>query len=259
MSFVKFFVNNGITTDDTVLTASSEDAFFPASNLKNPFTTKVYRSVTGVTSANVVIDTLTSEEADSLLIKGSTIDGFGFNGDLTFEANGADVWTSPAFSTTITPNSEFNLAIQTLSPSQNYRFWRVSGTGTSFFELSTIFIGKFVQMTTNNIDFGWSYINRDISKISRNRYGQRFIDQINDSDEIKATFKLLNKTELDIILDVFDTVGRHTPFWFIVDEDEIIVNDKERFFNSFYLTQRPEITNDSFGLYSLSFNIVEAT
>jgi hypothetical protein len=251
---VKWYSYNLVTQDQTIITPSSENAFFPASNLKKDFSSKVYRSTTD--SAQVVFDFITIEPIDSVLIKAHYELGRGFNGSLTIEANGTDEWTSPAFTTTIDLVDQFNIG-KTEFAEQNYRFWRVSGSGSNYLELANIFIGKSVSLTTNNIDFGWKHLKKDLSKSKENQYGQRFSNKRNKVDDISASYKLLNRDEYDVIVDMINYHGTTIPVWAYIDDTETIINNKERFAGQYYFTRSPSITNGSFRLYDLNLRLKE--
>lgn len=258
MSNVKFFNFNLAVQETTDLTASSENGFFPATNIKDPRTTKEWRSVTGVNSASIIFDLKTEEEVDSVLMKGHHFDGFGFT-SVTVEANITSDFSSPAFSTTLSPDFKFNYAFKTLSPSQTYRFWRVvvSGSG-NFVSIANIFIGKAVQLTTNNIDFGWTLTDSDFSKVQRNRFNQEFIDKIGRQKNFgNMQFRLLNKTEVDSIFGIYDENGITEPIWTIIDEDGNIINEANRFLLYARLTAVPQVTNAAFSLYDSTMTLRE--
>ena len=260
MSCVSYFSFNLVQATGTEFTASSVDEFFPATNIAHDFTTKVYRSQEGVTSAQVIMDFKTIEPIDSILVAPNSIDGFGFSGDLIIEANATADFSSPAYSTTLTPSYKFNFGVKALNTPESYRFWRVSGTNPAgnFVEFSKFFFGSKLELGTNNIDFGWSFENRDTSRVQLNRYAQQFIDRIGSSKRITANYKLLNITEVETLMDLFDYHGTSRPFWMIVDENETIINDQERFAGYFYFTRRPRIINSSFALYDCQIDLEEA-
>lgn len=257
MSRMKFFPYNFITRNETDIIVSSEDAQFPKENLKHPFTTKVLRTPFGDETLTITIDIKTVDDVDTIMIVRPSIGEFGFNGTVTIKANGTNNFTSPAFTTTLTANAKFGLGHVNF-PTQSYRFWQLEFDAIDYVEVSKIFLGKSVYLENNNIDFGWSYQNRDMSKYTSNRYGQKFIDIINDQKIIKASFKLLNVEEVEIIMSIWDDVGKRNPLWAIVDDTETIINDRERFAGYFTMDQRPTETNGSFGLYDLNFTIKEA-
>lgn len=254
MNNIKFLSTNLVTQSATVITPSTEASFYPASNLKDPRTTKSFRS-TG-TSVTIVFDFVTTETINTFAVKGHKYDGFGFNGSLTLELNATDSWGAPAFSTTLTPNTTHNIGYKTFAD-QSYRFARISASGTSYAELSNIFIGEYTQLANNNIDFGWDYENNDLSRITRNEDGQQFSIVKPFQKEITASFKYLNVSEFATISGIYDYHGKTEPIWLVVDESETIVDAKERFINQFYFVSDMKFKNDSFGLYNTSFSLRE--
>ena len=257
MANAKFYNSNLATDILTEITASSENAFFPASNVRDHRTTKEWRSATGVTSANLIFDFKTPEAINSVLVKGSQLDGFGFT-SMTIEANATSDFTSPAFSTTLTPSFEFNFGLKTFTD-ETFRFWRISVSGGSpYVSISNIFIGSFIQMTSNNIDLGWIYSDDDASATQRNRLRQEFKDVIIRQTSLGSlTINVMNKTEVDQILQIYDENGVTVPVWVVIDESETIINDFERFAGQFFLTRVPSVTNGAFSLYDTVINVRE--
>ena len=259
MSFVKFFHYNLIRQDVTDILPDTEDAFFKADNLKSHFRSKVYRTPDGTLTAGVTFDFITTEGVDSVLYK-SGLESVGFVGDLTIKANPTNAsWGSPAFSTTLSVSEKFDVGFVTF-PEESYRFWRVEASNPTgdYVELSKLFIGKHLSLedSNSNIDFGWSWLYSDPSKIQRNRYQERFIDKLPQTDGISASLKLLNKTEMGKVMDMFTTNGTTEPVWFITDEGGVFSDDKHRFTTMGFFDRIPRPTNTHFSLYSVDFRIV---
>lgn len=259
MSFVKFFHFNLIRQETTVIIPDAEDAFFDADNLKSHFISKVFRTPEGTTTAGVTFDFQTTEGVDSVLYKAGN-EGIGFSGDLIIKANPTNAsWGSPAFQTTITPSQEFDLGMVSFTE-ENYRFWRVEASNPSgdYVELSKLFIGKHLSLedSNSNIDFGWKWLYNDPSNKQTNRYSERFIDELPYLDGISASLKLLTKTELAKVMDMFLRNRTIEPVWFVTDEGEIFSDDKHRFATMGFFGRIPQPTNTNFGLYSLNFTIV---
>lgn len=250
---IKFFYFNLVSQDATDVTGSTEDAFFPASNLKNHLTTKVWRSTSA--SGNVVFDFKTVEAVDSILIKPS-LDGFGFTGNLTIEANATDSWGAPSFSTTLTVDTTYSMGIKLLASAESYRFWRVSGSGSSYIELSNIFIGSMFE-PGKNITFNWGYDYKDHSRIALTRYKQQYIDEIVNQKIINAQIKYLTSTEMDTYTDFTNFVGVRKPFWLIMDNDEEFSPSRYLFAGQFFFRARPTLTNVAFGYYNTKLGMVE--
>lgn len=261
MSNIKLYTFNLAVQDTTIITATSENLLFPVSNIKDPRTSKVSRSVTGVLSNEYVFDMITASDVDTVIVVPDNIRGFaGVSGDITVKANIIDgSWGSAPFSTTITPNDDFQLGFSNFT-TETYRFWQISFSNTSgFAELSKIFIGASLALPDNNIDFGWTVIHSDNSQFRTNRYRQKFIDIINQQDRYRMNLNLLSKTEFETIKDGFDEVGKRIPLWMILDKDALIVDDAERFAGYFTMDRMPTFTNRAFQLYDMSFVLRQAT
>lgn len=252
---IKFCYYNLVDQSSTVISASNENSLFPTSNLKDPRKTKVFRSTNA--SDSVVFDFITAQAVDSIIVAGHPSDGFGFTGSLTIEANATNSWGAPAFSTTLTPNSEFNFGLKTLTAAQSYRYWRVTGTGSSYFELGKIFIGSYYQ-PSRNIGNSFSFENDDLSKVRENRYGQKFFDVIPSQKIIKGNVNLLDKTNVDAFFDFINYVGITKPFYCILNESEDIINEHERFSDMYFFKKRPVANHVIRGIYNFSVTLEEA-
>lgn len=257
MSAGLYYIGNLVQQDQTSIVASNEDAFYPAENLKHFHTTKTYRTQVGTLSSIVVFDFKTTETINTVMAVADATGGFGYN-SVTIEANATNEWSSPAFISTLTLNHEFGLGHVEFA-NQNYRFWRLTFSGAGeYLEVSKIYIGKKTDMGTNTLSYNWTIQDKDLSTEKVGRYGQKFIDRIIKNKVISGSYKALNKTELDILFDVFDEVGTHTPFFFLTDLDCGLVNDFERIGGYFYFNDMPKITNVNFGLFETSINLEEA-
>jgi hypothetical protein len=245
---------NLVDKDTTLLTASDEDAFYPVENIQDARSTKVFRSTTA--SASVVFDFITTEEVDLICVRPNIRTGFGFNGSLTIEANATDNWGAPAFSTTLTPNTEFNFGYLNLASAESYRFWRITGTGTSYLELSNIFFGQKIQ-AGKNISFNWTYNNTDNSKLTKNKWGDVFIDSYGSLQNINGEIKLLTSTEREAINEHFNFVGKTKPFVVIMDNQELFSTDSEEFAGFFRFKARPGFTNLAFGYFNTKIQLIE--
>lgn len=254
---MKFWNFNLVTQDQTVITGSNENAFFPASNLKDERTTKVFRSTT--TSSEIVFDFITTEEVDSILLCPSFKTGWGFNNTITVEANATNTWGAPAFTTTILPadiDEQFEMAVKEFT-AQSYRFWRLSFTGVAYVEVSKVFIGKLNNIGGRSVSFGWSYLNTDLSVSTFNRYGQKFTDIVTSQKRMAFNIENLTKDQVDEFFEVYDYNRTFRPFFFMVCDCDII-NNVRRFSGLFYMEQIPEVINEHHALYSVSCVVAEA-
>lgn len=255
----KFFYFNLITQEETEVEVSSggENAFYPVSNLKHPHALKTYRS-SGSATAVLVFDMQSAVTADHFLAVGSSIGTLDLTA-VTIEANPLDVWTSPAFSTTVT---DFDYAANFASKSfaaQTYRYWRITLVGTAgYVEVGKLFLGSAVQLASNNVAIGFEFGSEDLSEVVKGRYGQRFIDEITDVKQLKAAINLMTTAEQATIMAMWDYCGKKRPLWIIMDPDEAFIANKDVLSGYFYMGERPRFRNDFYGLYSTEFELEEA-
>ena len=252
---LKFLSNNLL--DAATITASTENAQYPASNLLDSRRTKTYRSTTN--SDNIVIDFGTAESIDHFAIVDNWQNGFGIT-TITIEANATDVWTSPAFTTTATLDTTFGVSVKAF-PAESYRFWRLVLTSTlGYCEIANMFLGAATDIATNGVGYNWEYANNDLSRQSINRYGQKFIDDIGSQKELSnLQFQVMDKDEIDSILSVYDNNRTVKPFFIYLDlETDSLFNNDDRFNGFYYFKESPSFINITSGYYNTSLNLIEA-
>ena len=251
---IRFLSNNLI--EGALITPSTENLQFPATNIQHDFRTKVFRSTTN--SDSVVFDIGSTEPVDYFGIVDNWQSGFGVS-TITLEANSTDEWSSPAFSLAVTFDTAFGVGITSFAE-QNYRFWRVVMTSTlGYCELANIFIGKAVNIDTNGISYNWAYANKDNMKKATTRYGQEFIDDVNQRKELTGLkIRVMNTTELDSFFEVYDNRRTVSPMFIeFCDPSSTISNNNNRFNGMYKFTSTPKTPNFSAGFWNTSFSLKE--
>jgi hypothetical protein len=251
---IKFYSNNLV--DQAVITASTENAQFPVENLQDHRRTKVFRSTSN--SSSVIFDLQETSLIDSIIIVDEPRNGFGIS-TVTLQLNGTSDFSSPAFTQAITLNDTHGIGHAEFAE-QSYRFARLVMTSTlGYCELSKVFIGQKIQFENNmGIDLGWTYQDDELSIVKKNRYSQRFVDVISRIKSMNFSIRSMNADEFDQIMEIYDEKGKTKPFY-VLNGDDTMVNDPDRFAGMFFLETVPSITNKSFGLYDISMNLEEAT
>lgn len=253
---LKFFSNN--KSLNATKTASTANAQYPITNLDSDFRTKVWRSTSN--ADNIIFDLGSAENVDSVVIVDNWQNGFGFTA-CTVEGNATDSWGAPSFSTTLTIDTEFGFALKEFASTQSYRYWRLVFTSTlGYVEVANVFIGTKTEVTTNGIDYSWSFKDNDNKKVDTNRYGQEFIDDINSRKELSnLAYKVANTTELNTLFTVFDEVRTVKPFFLSIgDGTQTILDDDDRARGFYKLSSYPTITNTTSGFYSITMNMRES-
>ena len=201
-----------------------------------------------------MFDFKTMETVNSVIVRPHFQEGYNF-ASLTIESNATNTWASPAFSTTLSITGDNDFSLSEFA-AQNYRFWRVSGTGSTYFELADIFIGASFT-PGKDLSNSFNYEFRDLSERQFNRYGQAFIDKISDKLFINFSIKLLGQTELDDIETFNNYCGKNKPFYMIVDPDECIMTDYRKLSNKFYMNRRPQVSHIIKGLSNVNYSVEE--
>ena len=253
MSNMIFGDDNLLLDADLSIVSGTADAQFPLDNIKHPFTTKVFRS-TGA-SCSILIDLQSIQAVDLICIKGSSVDGLGFT-SATIEGSASPVFSGTPVSIDI--NTVNSFAFKELI-SSSFRYWRLVLTASSYVEVSNVYLGLKTQMSTNNLNMGFVYSLNTNNKITKNAYGQRFIDTYNSIKTISGDVKYVNTAEFDILNDIHLNHGENTPLWFILDSDGAIgVTDSKYMFSGIFYMKDLVWKNLSPGLWDVNIQLEEA-
>ncbi len=256
MSCTKFYFNN--LALDAVLTPETENAQFPAENIQDARRTKVFRSTSN--ADYIYFDFGSAESIDSVFLCGHILDGLGFT-TASLELNSVATWVGAAPSTiAITVDAENNLAFGELGTPVSYRYAKLILTSTlGYCEVSKIFIGLGENLGTEN-DFsyplGITFANN--STIQKNRYGQRFVDEINEQKTFRGDLRSMTNAECEVIHDLARQCSNTKPFFMRISNVNIFT-DNDRVNGYYYLTQEPQFSYESGGFWSVSLAMEEGT
>lgn len=250
---IKFFWNNLV--DGAQITATTTNAQFPLSNLKDPRRTKVYRSTSN--SDSVTFDFGQTENIDSVFAVGNPIDGIGFTA-ASLDAGATSVFSPDLLSASLDISAKYNEGFKEFTQVST-RFFRVNLTSTAgYCELANLFVGKSLTLIDDkSINFGWTHQEQELSRNSENPYGQVFSDLIGTRKVFNISFTNLTKDQLEQIDEMTDWTGLTRPFWVAIGCPDI-TNSLERFRGMVYLERKPTKTNTFFNRYGLSMTLREA-
>lgn len=247
-------MDRNLVTQSTIV-GSNENALFPASNLKDDRRSKVFRSTTN--SDNIAFDMQETSSINTVFIVADKRAGFGVS-TVTIEFNATNTWGAPAYSIAVPFSTTFGIGFVEFPATVNYRFARIVMTSTlGYCELSKVYIGSFLAMT-RSINFGWTIKDEELSRKTRNRYNQMFVDIISRQKIINVSMSLLDKEDLDLINSCLDYSGETKPIYIILG-CATMVNDNRRFSGPVFIDDVPSITNPNFNKYSLSLSLREMT
>ena len=257
---VLFLYNNLL--DSATLTGSSAATGFPATNLTNPFRTKIWRTsgaTTGV--ANLVIDHGAAKSVTCVALTGYSWTSA--PAILNLEFNDTDSWGSPAHSETLTwyssPTANGNKAvIIKIFGSQSYRFNRLSviyspGGVPTDWDLGRIFIGTYFE-PTYSYSPNWSGEYMDESMGMQTIGGQEHFDEIEQYREFGILFKVDSQSQWESFQTMFLSGGIHKDLFVALDyeeePDEMTIYGK--------LVRLPGMANFAPYGYNANFNLKES-
>jgi hypothetical protein len=240
--------------DQSVITASTTNAQFPVSNLKDQRRSKVYRSTSNTDT--LIFDFQETSEINGIFIIADKRNGFGVS-SVIVDFNPTSNFTTPALSVTLPFSPKLGMGHVSFT-TVAYRFARVRMTSTlGYCEISKMFIGKSIPLT-RSINFGWTIKDEDLSIKTRNRYGQTFTDIITRQKNIGFAIKNADKVDLELINTLLDRVGESKPFYIKLGND-LMSDDYRRFSGPVILEDIPLQTNASFNKYNMSLTVRELT
>jgi hypothetical protein len=249
----KFFALNQV--DSAVITVSTENLQFPKSNIKDARRTKTFRTTAG--SGWIVFDFGEAVPIDSFLICDNAKQGFNID-SLTFKVNNVNNWTTPLFSSPVTLDYDFGFGWVQSPTVFNARYARLEfSSSDSYCEIANVFIGKMAEITTD-VTYPIDFRQVSLAKISKNRFGQRFIDEIKSIKELSLGLEYLTKDEMDAVFEVFDYCSVTKPLWIVFDTSEI-TNNNNRLGGYFYLKSDPQFQYMMGNFWKLSMELEEGT
>lgn len=220
MSTLIFFYNNLI--DSATLTASSEATGFPASNLKNPFRTKYWKTA-GATAgtAQLVINHGSAKAVTACALTGYP-DWAAAPGTLNLEFDDHDAWGAPDHTEALTwvsnttPGGNKGTIIKTFA-SKSHQYNRLSVVNApGDWNLGRLFVGEYFEPTR---DYSWGYEEEvvDPSLISRTIGGQDHADEIERYRVIRVRGIIESQAQWVLYQAMINTVGTRKEIFVAFD------------------------------------------
>lgn len=251
---LKFYAFNQV--DLAVITTSSESAQFPVSNIKDPRRTKVFRSTSGGT-VTLVFDFQEPVNIDAVLLSDPKIRQFNF-ATARIQLNATNSWVTPPVDEALTINQDKGLARFTWNTTQVYRYARLELTGAGdFIELSKVFIGEQTSIIGRCFTYPLNYRQTNLAVISRNIYGQKFIDERVTQKSFSGSVASMDKDEIDAVLDVLDYCSTTRPLWILLDLEAL--NDTDRISGMYFIQDEPTLQLIAGNFWNAPLSFEEAT
>lgn len=238
------------------ITMSPANLQFPVNNLKDDRRTKILRVES--TSMEIILDLGMLREVDSFAVVDSGLSVFGFQ-TMTFQANVNNSWVIPLVNQPVEIDFVHGFGKLLLETPVSVRFVRILLTNSAgFCELSKIFVGKKAQIGDLCFEYPITFTQNNNALIQKNRYGQRFIDEINSQKQLSGSFSTLTKEEIQSIFEILDYTSNTIPLWIIFPEGNITL-DNDRLNGYYYLTSEPSLSFDRGNFWSVQLSFEEGT
>lgn len=216
---ILFLYNN--LADTAILTASSEAVGFAATNVQNPFRTKVWRTA-GVTpgTANLVINHGSPKSVTCVALTG--YNWASAPGTFVLQFNDADAWGAPAVTETLTwsvsPTANGNKAVIVKTfTSHLYQYNRLNVVyATGDWDLGRIFLGTYFQ-PTKSYSPGWTQEMSDDSVKLRTIGGQGHIDEIEQYRKVNFGAVIATQAQWESYQTMFNSVGMRKDLFIAFD------------------------------------------
>jgi hypothetical protein len=247
--------------DSTVsLSATSEDASFPVSNLALEQRALKWRS-TGVDDEGVVIDIKTEDAIDSVVVMTDGINDIRLSPSATvsLQGNATDEWTSPALDQALTYDETNELYSHYFTTDQSYRYWRIyvddPGNPFGFIELSKIVLAK-STILTQGPNKGFTYGLEDQSSQSSTDFGHVYTDQFPVKKSLEFEYELITLSDMETLADLYLRVGSKKAVAVALDTQEEAF-DKDRFFVYGKLQGSVDVKHSTFTFFNMPWGIEE--
>jgi hypothetical protein len=257
---MRFSSTNLCTEDATVLTASSSNANFPVSNLKNPFRSKRWRTADADTDHTVVFDFQTAQDITCIGVLWPKEDGIRLSDSavITIEANATNVWTSPAVSQVLTVDDNYVIASHFFSSSQSYRYWRLKisdvGNAYGYIEIGQVWIGEHLDIQAP--ENGFKFKITDPSVITKTSFGQEYVDEYPQMDQIDFDYKYMYYEDYQILENMYRENGTRKPVFVAFDDTEAVF-DKDHFLIYGKMQKSFDGDHVSYNLFNTGLKITE--
>lgn len=209
---MKFWYNNLTFSSNTVITASSQQATLPVTNLANDQKTLVWQTGNSLTTEYAVFDLGSAQAVSSVIIFNHNLTNADAN--IYVEANFSNSFGSPAFSQLLSWSSG---AIWATFNAQTYRYWRVrfdKSSAAQTRQIGIIYLGSYYTVTQDpDYAQGYKKTRVDLSTFQTTYGGQEYSQSRNQYRNIETVFSMYPQPQADSFDTIAQTVGAHQTFF----------------------------------------------
>jgi len=214
---MRIFWDNKVDAAATVITAASESADLPVSNISHPDRKKVYRTGTSAAAEWIKFNLGSALAIRELILLDHTLTA----GDTTIklQGNASDSWGSPSVNEDLTFNAD--VMEKWLSAAQTYQWWRIIFTKSAAGEtrdIGRVFLGPGYECNKGPAQpDGLTITPMDLSVTDRALDGTTHSEIKSQYDHIAIDFPPISDAQMDQLKALAADCGTHTPFFVSIE------------------------------------------
>lgn len=177
-------------------------------------------------------------------------------------ANNINSFTSPQLSLNAEINDEGAFCFFGNSESA-YRYWRIriqdfqNPLGPSF-EISNIYLGQGLYLEYRNVENGFEFILNDTTQVSESESGVKYFDENYKFYNFSGlNFAILDPTNKDTLLKLFEDQGISRPFYLCVDPGKQISNKLSHLNRLMRFSDSPRFQQVFYKYFTVNANFTE--
>lgn len=183
---------------------------------------------------------------------------------ITLKANNVSDFTSPPLSVTLTPNEAGIYYFFADGLDTGYRYWKFefidkfNTEGPEGFTFGHLYLGDYTSLTTRNISTGIGFELADPSETISSENGVLYFDEKTKYSTFEnLSFELIQRDDRDTLRNMFDRLGKTTPFYVSLDPALCISNDISEFTKYAVFENAPTFKHVIHDYFNMDFKIRE--
>ena len=197
--------------DDGTLTESSQNTAYPAENVQDQRLAKPWRTLV-LTAVTCIVNLGSAKAIDTIAIIGHNLTT---SATITVNANAADSWGSPSYTTSLTALD--NMVLKYLTTAQTYQYWRFNlddSTNTNaYLSIGRLWLGAKLDIDPASTN-SFRVSKRRSDTVTYGRGRQKFATPGSGWRSFSFNFRRTSGSMLTAIQTMYDTVGNHSSLIF---------------------------------------------
>lgn len=183
---------------------------------------------------------------------------------ITLMASNLNLWDNPPLSVNISVTSKGAMRFLDDLGDTGYRFWRVrvvdrlAIAGPTAMSIGVLYLGDYLTLSNRNISVGFGTDTIDPSTITESESGALHFDTRTKYTKFSsASIGLLDRDDKDNLKQMFDVLGKTTPFFVSIDPTLCISNGLDEFTKYVIFGSEPSFNHVIRDIFSMTLEFRE--